>query len=48
MQEVIDDALQDYLNRLPEEHPRSDVTSAFANSLDEFARLYQGLADAGL
>jgi hypothetical protein len=48
LQEVIDDALQDYLNRLPEEHPRSDVTSAFANSLDEFARLYQGLADAGL
>jgi len=45
LQEVINDALRDYLNRLQGEHPRSDVTSAFANSLDEFARLYQGLAD---
>ena len=43
-QAVLDEALRDYIDRQQKERPRRHVMTAFASSLEEFDRLYRGLA----
>ena len=43
-QAVLDDALRDYIDRQQKERPRRHVMTAFTSSLEEFDRLYRGLA----
>ena len=44
LQDVIEDALRDYLKRQQTKKSRQHVISAFASSLDEFDSLYKELA----
>lgn len=43
-QSVLDEALRDYIDRHRNARPRQHVMAAFAESLDEFDRLYNKLA----
>ena len=44
LQDVIEDALRDYLKRQQKKKSRQHVISAFTSSLDEFDSLYKELA----
>jgi hypothetical protein len=44
LQTVLDEALQEYIERKTKTQPRRLVMDAFSESLDEFGSLYQELA----
>lgn len=43
-QDVLDEALRDYIERQQEDFPRHQVMTSFASSLEEFDSLYRKLA----
>ena len=43
-QDVLDEALRDYIDRQQKTRPRRHVMALFASSLDEFDHLYRELA----
>lgn len=43
-QAVLDEAMREYIDRQQQTSPRRHVLSAFAESIDEFDRLYAALA----
>lgn len=44
IQEILDEALRDYIERKEECQPRRQAMDAFAQSLSEFDQLYRELA----
>ncbi len=44
IQEILDEALREYIERKEKEQPRRQAMDAFAQSLSEFDQLYRELA----
>jgi len=44
IQEILDEALREYIERKEKEQPRPQAMDAFAQSLSEFDQLYRELA----